>query len=333
MRTERRRLLGACLCLASPPAWCQGQVLAPALKFALITPRNAEQVVAAWMPLLQRLGERLGQAVVPVPVSDTRGVVAAFAAGRVDLAWVGNAAALAVVEEGHGEVFAQMRALDGRVAYQSILLTRRGSRLKAIDDVYTQAASIVYGDGEPASTSGHLVPLYYAFVRKGFAEPSALFKAVRVGNHRTNLLRAARGEVDVAASNDVELELLRHEDPRAAADLRILWTSPPIPQSPLLWRVGLAPATRRAVQQAVLQLGQNDAIERALLRQANELAGFVRSSNRQLITVADLEMFAHWREIDNDTAMDAMQRKSRIAAITNRASRLEVLLKRPGEAP
>lgn len=330
MNAERRLLLRTSLCMAAPSAWCQGHALTPELQFALITPRNAEQVVAAWAPLLRRLGERIGQAVLPVAVSGTQSLVTAFATGRVDLAWAGNAAALTVVAEGHGEVFAQMQALNGRVAYQSILVAHRDSRLKAVDDVHAQAARLVYGDGEPASTSGHLVPLYYAFVRKGFAEPRALFKAVRVGNHRTNLLRAARGEVDVAASNDVELELLRREDPRAAGELKVLWHSPPIPQSPLLWRVGLAPATRRAVQQAVLQLGRDNAAERMLLRQANELGGFIRSSNRQLITVADLEMFAQWREIDNDTAMDAAQRKSRIAAITHRASRLEVLLKRPG---
>jgi phosphonate transport system substrate-binding protein len=87
------------------------------------------------------------------------------------------------------------------------------------------------------------------------------------------------------------------------------------------------------VLQAVLQLGQDDATERALLQQANELGGFVRSSNRQLITVADLEMFARLREIDNDASIGATRRASSIATITDRASRLEVLLKRPTDLP
>jgi phosphonate transport system substrate-binding protein len=333
MTVERRALLSMPLCMWASSALSQVGPSGRPLRFGLITPRQAERVVAAWTPLLQRLGSRIHQPVVATAMVDTSSLVSAFASGSVDLAWAGNAAALAVVEAGHGEVFAQMKSVDGRVAYQSVLLVHRSSRLSVIDDVHAQAARLVYGDGEPASTSGHLVPLYYAFVRRGFGEPKALFKEVRAANHRTNMLRLARGELDVATSNDVELELLRHDDPRAAANLRVIWRSPPIPQSPLLWRANLPAATRRSVLQAVLQLGQDDATERALLQQANELGGFVRSSNRQLITVADLEMFARLREIDNDASIGATRRASSIATITDRASRLEVLLKRPTDLP
>lgn len=313
-------------------AFGQPSVSTQPLKFALITPRDPGRVVAAWAPLLQRLSSRIGQPILPVALGDAKGLVSAFASGAVDLSWAGNAAALAIVEGGHGEVFAQMKTVDGRTAYEAVLLVKRDSPLSVIDDVYARASTLVYGDGEPASTSGHLAPLYYAFVRKGFAEPKALFKSVRVGNHRANLTRLVRGEVDIAATNDVEFELFRQEDPRAAAGLRVIWNSPQIPQSPLLWRTALPAATRKAVLQAVLMLGKADPAERALLRQANELGGFIRSSNRQLITVADLEMFARWREIDNDPSIDAAKRKSSIAAIADRASRLEVMLKRPTDS-
>jgi len=284
------------------------------LRFALITPRDGENVVSAWTPLLKRMGEQLGVSIVPEAISDTKALIAGFAAGQVDLAWAGNAAALAVVEDGHGEVFAQMKMTDGRLAYRSVLLTHRDSALKSIEDVYREAGKLTYGDGEPNSTSGHLVPLYYAFVRQGVAEPHRLFKDIRVGKHRDNLLRAARREVDLAATNDVELELLRRENTAAAGSLRVLWHSPPIPQSPLLWRTALPRAVRQSIQQTVLRLGQDSPGEREALRLANELGGFVPSNNRQLITAADLEMFLQWRQVDNDTKMNRAERQARYAS-------------------
>lgn len=322
-RPGRRRLL-----LAAASGLCANARAADEpLVFGLITPRDADKVIAAWNPFLQRLAQRIGRDIRAWPARDGQQMVDAFQRGRVDLAWVGNVPALDIVDSGTGEVFAQMVTADGRTGYHSILVTHQDSPVQTLDQAQQAGRRLVFGDGELKSTSGHLVPLYYAFVKRGINDPRTLYREVRHGSHRANLAMAARREVDVATANNVELDLFAAEQPALARELRVIWTSPAIPQSPLVWRLALPAALRRRIQEAVIGFGQHDAAERAILRGVNDLAGFRKSRNRQLVTVADIEMFAAWQRVNNDAALGAAQKLERIAQISQRASRLELRLK------
>lgn len=321
----RRVLLGA-LGGAVLAAWAQPSE--PPLVFGLITPRDADKTLAAWRPFLQRIGTTVGRSIEPWTAATPQQLVQAFRAGRIDLAWVGNAPALDIVESGVGEVFAQMVTADGRIGYEAILVTHQDSGLASLDDVQQPTRKLVFGDGELRSTSGHLVPLYYAFVKRGINDPPALYREVRHSSHRNNLLMAARREVDFATANNVELDLLALEQPALVKTLRVIWRSPPIPQSPLVWKVALPAPLRKRIQDVVVAFGQRDATERAILRDVNDLAGFRKSRNHQLVTVADIEMFAAWQQVNNDSRLSAGEKVERIATISARASRLELRLKR-----
>jgi phosphonate transport system substrate-binding protein len=309
----------------APPLPARGT----ALVFGLITPRDAQQIVAAWTPFLQRIGSDVGREVVAWPAPNSGELVAAFKAGRIDLAWIGNAPALEIVESGIGEVFAQMVTGDGHTGYRSIFVTHKDSGLRSLEDVLRPGRGLVFGDGELKSTSGHLVPLYYAFIKRGINEPKALFAEVRHGSHRNNMLSAARREVHVATTNDVELELFRAEQPETAAALRVIWESPTIPQSPLMWSTRLPIELRRRLQEVVVGFGKRGAAEAAILRGVNDLSGFRKSRNSQLITVADVEMFAAWQQVNNDPRLSAGDKVERAQAISRRASRLELRLRLP----
>lgn len=332
--TTRRALLGGAIVLGFSPG--PGSAQAPAaprprgadepLVFGLITPRDAEQVLAAWNPFLQRLAHGIGRAIRAWPAKNAGELVDAFRQGQVDLAWLGNAPALEIVESGTGEVFAQMVTGDGRTGYQSILVTHKDSPLQTLVQAQQAERRLVFGDGETKSTSGHLVPLYYAFVKRGINDPKSLYREVRHSSHRANLTMAARREVDFATANNVELDLFAVEQPALAKELRVIWRSPDIPQSPLVWRLALPGSLRQRIQAVVVGFGQNDA-ERAILHGVNGLAGFRKSRNRQLVSVADIEMFAAWQHVNNSNTLTPAQKLERIAQISQRASRLELRLK------
>lgn len=93
-----------------------------------------------------------------------------------------------------------------------------------------------------------------------------------------------------------------------------------------MWRLALPTGLRQRIQEAVVGFGQ-DAAERAILRGVNDLSGFRKSRNRQLITVADIEMFAAWQHVNNNGALTPAEKLERIAHISKRASRLELRLK------
>lgn len=70
----------------------------------------------------------------------------------------------------------------------------------------------------------------------------------------------------------------------------MVWESPDIPESPLLWRLALPLAFRKSVKNFIVGFGKDDD-EQSILREMNNLGGFRKSGNSQLLAIADLEDF------------------------------------------
>jgi phosphonate transport system substrate-binding protein len=340
MTTGNRRQLLRWLCVAvpvvvltTPSAYSAPAESGRPLIFGLITPRDPASMLASWTPFLQRIATEVGRSITPWAAPNAADLVAAFKSGQVDVAWVGNASALELVEAEVGEVFAQMVTAEGGTGYRSILVTHKDSGLRNLDDVQRPDKRLIFGDGDLNSTSGHLVPLYYAFVKRGINEPQSLFAAVRHDSHRNNLTAAARREVDVATANDVELGLFKSENAELASVLRVIWKSPTIPQSPLLWSTRLPLDLRRRLVHAVVTFGRRGTQDIELLRRINDLAGFRRSTNTQLLPVVDVQMFADWQQVNNDPDLSPGEKVARVEEISRRASRLELRLRLPPSVP
>jgi phosphonate transport system substrate-binding protein len=330
---KRRLVMAAAAAAMVPPVWSQGASARAAraglpakLSFGLITPRSAELMLKNWNPFFDRMSAALGIPVERQAFATGGELVREFQAGRLDLAWLGNAPALEIVESGHGSVFAAM-VVQGKTAYRSVLITHRDSPLRSLDDVHRHMGQLSFGDGDSKSTSGHLVPKYFAFVKRGVNEPDKLFKQVRRGSHEANLLATVRKEVDVATNNSSELDNFRSSDPQQAALVRVLWESPDIPESPMVWRSELPPAARQKIAAFVYGFGAHDAEEKGILWNINKVTAWRKSSNRQLVTVADLEMFNARQRIMNDAALSANERNQRVDEVTRRGSRLELMLR------
>ncbi|WP_161974584.1 phosphate/phosphite/phosphonate ABC transporter substrate-binding protein [Piscinibacter terrae] len=323
---SRRSVLACCLALA--PALCaaQGGATRSGLVFGIITPRAAEQMKDNWRPFVERLGQSVSMAVELRAFAESNELVAAFRKGEVDLAWMGNAPALDVVESGAGAVYAQGITRQGSVGYNSVLVVPIESPLRSLDDVLAQSKKLRFGDGDLKSTSGHLVPYYFAFQKHGVNDLAAIFKSVSHASHQKNLTMAAKAEVDVATANNEEIEFFAHDAPALARRLRVIWESPVIPQSPLLWRLALPLDLRRKILAFTTTFGR-DAEQRRILAELNNLSGFRQSSNRQLVSVADIEMFKARQAINNDLALAADERAQRIDEVIRRGSRLDLLLK------
>lgn len=340
---SRRRWLAAGGLLSVVPPWgaaapsspfataATGDTRKSPLVFAVITPRGTDAAVAAWSAFVKRVSQELGQ---PITLktwtsSDPAALASAFANGEIDLAWVGNSAALAVVERGVGEVFAQMVTDTGSTGYHAIIVTHKDSGLKTLDAAQQPGKGLVFADGETKSFSGHLVPLYYAFVKRGINDPASLYKEVRRGSHIDNLTLAAQRKVDLATANNEELKMLAAKNPDLARHLHILWTSPVIPQSPLIWSTALSLDVRRKVQQVITSFGKHNAADAEVLKQVNNLSAFRKSKNSQLITACDIDMFVAWQQVNRNKDLSEAEKAQRIQAISERASRLELRLKLP----
>ena len=301
-------------------------IAAKASVFGLITPRNAEATLKSWTPFLERMSMYMGQTVLPKTYAQQGDLVEDFKRGLLDYAWVGNVPAIELAEANIAGVFGQL-VVKGQFAYRSLLVTPAASPIKTVDDVIMAKGKYVFSDGDLRSTSGHVVPRYFAFAKRGVNDPDALFKEVKRASHLDNLNRIAKGEVDLATNNTTELDLYRESSPELAKNIRVVWESPDIPESPLVWRMALPLATRKKAQDFIVSFGKTGE-EKQMLRDMNNLTGFRKSSNLQLVPIADLEMFNTRQRVTNDKQLSSEERTQKINDAIRRGTRLEMLLKR-----
>jgi phosphonate transport system substrate-binding protein len=320
---NRRHLLFAGCVPWSAPA----MALERPLVFGLIAPRSAEQMHESWHPFVERMGQALRQPVEIKVFAEPRDLVQGFRQGEIDLAWMGNAPALEVVESGAGAVFAQMVTQQGSTGYHSVLVVPKASRLEDLAAVIQHGKALRFGDGDVKSTSGHLVPYYFAFQKNGINDTRMLFKRVSNASHQKNLTLVAQGEVDVATANTEELLLFKRDFPALAGQIRVIWESPLLPQSPLLWKTALPAPLRQRILQFTVGFGRADAEQQRILDRINRLSGFRQSTNRQLVPVADIEMFKARQAINNDATLSPQERARRIDEVIRRSSRLDLMLK------
>jgi phosphonate transport system substrate-binding protein len=333
MNRQRRQISAflAILCMglffsAEPQAQTKTQSLD--LVFGLISPRSVAETRASWDPFIKRMGAAIGRSITLQVYESQSELVKTFVAGQIDVAWMGNVPALNVVEAQAGDIFAQMVTQDGNVGYKSLLIVRKNAPIQTLRDVLEQAKGLRFSDGDPKSTSGHLVPLYFAFQKNGVNNAQTIFKSIETGSHQQNLTKIAKEQTDVATANNEELAFFQRDFPDLAANIKVVWESPLIPQSPLLWKTNLSPDLRKKIKHFVVGFGSTNAEEKTILLALNGLSRFRPSNNRQLIPIADLEMFKTRQAITNEKALSSDERSKQIHDAIVRGSRLEQRLKR-----
>lgn len=292
-----------------------------ALVFGLIATASPRTVLAQWEPLLADLGQTLGREVRPQVFEEYAGVVWAMAAGHIDMAWLGNKSAIEAVDRAGGEVALQALGNDGQAAYHSVILARADSGIATVEDMFARASELAYGDGDVNSTSGHVIPGYYLFSRRGL-EPRAIFRRVAQNNHEDNFLAVADGRLDVATGNTVNLARSAALHPQAASRVAVIWTSPPIPSDPLVWRAALDARTKTSIRDFFTGYGQakpgkaQDALdrERAVLGPM-ERGGFKASDNGQLREVRRIELHQRRDRLLSDLGLPQEVRLRRLGEI------------------
>jgi phosphonate transport system substrate-binding protein len=290
------------------------------LNFGIIATEKAGALRQMWEPFLDDMAKATGLKINGFYATDYAGIIEAQRFNKVQIAWYGNRSAMDAVDRSGGEVFAQFVDLDGTPGYYSYLITHKDSGITSLDQVLKNGKQYTFGIGDPASTSGTLVPTYYVFTQNGL-DPRTHFKVTRSANHEGNFLAVLNRQVDIATSNSEMTEKVREKNPERMEQIRILWTSPLIPRDPLVWRRDLPEDVKKRVRDFVLGYGK-DAREKEVLRNMYKLAGFKPSTDAQLIPIRQLELAKDRKKFEDDANMSDADRKARIADID---AKLDVL--------
>jgi phosphonate transport system substrate-binding protein len=254
---------------------------------------------------------------------DYAGIIQAMRFDKVDIAWYGNKSAMEAVDRAGGEVVVQTVAADGSPGYWSLMIVHKDStHLNTVEDVLANAKDLTFGNGDPNSTSGFLVPSYYIFAKNG-VNPKEAFKRTLNSSHETNAMAVANKQIDVATFNTESMARLRLTFPEKADSLKAVWKSPLIPSDPLVWRKNLPGETKQAVYDFLMGYGTaGDEKELKILADL-QWAPFRASSNDQLIPIRQLEMFKQKAAIENDSLYSAQEKTEKLADIAAQLAGLD----------
>lgn len=312
----KQTLAAVTLGLTLSASWAQD------IHFGIISTEATQNLKADWQPLIDDMAKQTGLKVTAFFAPDYAGIIEGMRFNKVQVAWLGNKSAMEAVDRANGEVFAQMVNADGTQGYYSHLIVHKDSPIKSLDDVLKNGKSLSFGNGDPNSTSGFLVPGFYVFA-KNKIDAKTHFKIVRSANHETNALAVANKQVDVATNNSENLDKIKERQPEKFKEIRVVWTSPLIPLDPLVMHKELPAATKEKLKTFFYNYAKTDPREKEIVYKISKLSGFKASSNAQLIPIRELDLFSKRNKIEADATLAAADKAAKLADIDKQLAALQ----------
>jgi len=289
------------------------------INFGIISTESTANLKTAWQPLLDDMHKVTGLKVNAFFAPDYAGVIEGMRFNKVQVAWMGNKSGMEAVDRANAEVFTKITYADGSPGYWTLMIVHKDSPLKTLDDVLKHRKELTLGFGDPNSTSGNLVPGYYAFAQNK-VDPTKDFKRMVRANHETNILAVAGKQIDVATVASDGVDRMKIKMPEKAAELRVVWRSPLIASDPLLWRKDLDADTKKKVRDFFLAYGK-DPREKEILKNLT-LGGFLPSDDSQLIPTRQLDLVRERTKIENDANLAAEEKTKKLQDIDARLAEL-----------
>lgn len=172
--------------------------------------------------------------------------VDALCAGRLTLAYLGPFTYVRANERCGVEPIARLQT-GGSPTYRSVIMVRSRAPFQSVADL----AGTRFGFGAPLSTSSHLIPRAM-LLDAGI--PLADMACRFYGHHERAARAVLLDEVDACGVRDVVGQRFIERG------MRVLATSGPIPNFPIVAGPGLSPKLRRQVEEALIERPAHDAV-------------------------------------------------------------------------
>jgi phosphonate transport system substrate-binding protein len=292
------RRLALALAAALALAGCsQKEAAKPApqvINFSIMSTEGRQTQMDDWGPFLADMEKSVGVPVKPFFGTNYTSLIEAMRFKQTDVGWFTNHSGLEAVRRANGEVFARTVKPNGPDGYQAVIVVKKGSGV-TLKRLLTCDRTLNFGMGDAKSTSGTLAPMTYLFAPKGI-DPNACFKTVRSANHEANLFSVAQGLLDAATNNTASMERMEmlgtDMAKKTMASLDVIWTSPTIPEDPMVRRKDLDPALKAKIDAFIFSYGTGEGPEAERQRKVLEriqTKPFKRADNSHLLPVREME--------------------------------------------
>jgi phosphonate transport system substrate-binding protein len=223
------------LAFAGPAEW------PTTLKLGFIPTEGAADSAKRAKPIAAELEKDLGVKVEIFTASDYNGIITAMANKHIDLAYFGPKSYVEAAEKANAEAVVMELNKDGQPGYTGI--TDMG-----------KAKGKTFAFTDPNSTSGYLVP-NVIFARDMKIVPEKYFQEVRFsGSHGASILAVKNGSIQVAATNNIDMDRMIEKGAASLDDFNIIKRSDMIPGAPIAVRKDLPESLKVAIAGSLLKI-------------------------------------------------------------------------------
>lgn len=245
----------------------------------LIPEQNVFRQRERYLALRQYLADRLGVTITFTSLSRYGNIVERFSSEKLDGAFFGSFTYALAHQQLGVEPIARPINLDGTSTYRGYLFVRRDSRILNASDMRGKRFAFV----ERATSAGYLFPLAYFKAHQVADVHAYLGETFFSGSHDAAVLAVLSRDADIGVAKNTIYDQMEQEDPRIGRELQILATSDVFPQNCLAVRKDLDPKLKKALKQALLDMGKDDEGIAALKKFGAR--GFVETSDEDYATV------------------------------------------------
>ena len=241
---------------------------------------DKEKNDATYKPLADYLAKKLGKKVVLRTVDTWEGLAKSLANGETDIALMGPWGYVLANHQAGAQAISTI-LYEGKPEYFAIWVTHPKSGINSVADM--KGKTFAFGD--KGSTSGYLIP-FHQFQKLGI-DPETYFSKVIYTKHQAIETSIARRELDVGADYNRNRDAMIGEGLIKAADSKIIWTSPPLPNDALAVSADLFKDKPfiAALQKALTDIGPELKANPSLL--PARYTGFVTKDNRFYAPIRD----------------------------------------------
>ncbi|MBF0470086.1 MAG: phosphate/phosphite/phosphonate ABC transporter substrate-binding protein [Gammaproteobacteria bacterium] len=228
----------------------------------------ADELLQKFTPLAQLLSQGMETPVSVRVGSSYDEHSAAIGGDRVDIAYMGPAPYIRMVDAyGYKPLLTRLE-VNGRPTFQGHIIVREDSYLQSLRDL--RGKSIAFGDHR--STMSYLIP-YQMMLEAGVFPPGQHHSYLTLNGHVNIALGVLTGDVDAGAVKEEVYERYREEG------IRSLLSTPAISEHLFVARSDLAPALQQKLKEVMLTLNETVAGREALAK--------IKPGTTRLVEVAD----------------------------------------------
>ena len=246
-----KRILQTLLLLAvALPAWAQGTAKPGVLTVGFIPAEDSRAMVRQSQAILDIVAKHTGMKIDTFVGSDYNATIEALRAGHIDVALLGPFSYVLATTVAPVEAFAvTVTARSMQPTYQAIVIAGKDSNINSLNDLKGKTFAFV----DPGSTSGFMVPSA-AMIKLGIVPEKDFKQVMYSGGHDATIVAVGSGKVDAGSVAD---RIYERGCAKGLADcntLKVVWTSPPIPNDPLLYRKSLPEDLKKKIRDAFAQV-------------------------------------------------------------------------------